>query len=144
MEATMSVYQKEKKLIYVNFFKYVKSKCFLYKMKYLLRSYIYTLVFTALVFQASALALIEKCIMLFSSGKNISHPKSTFWTCCTNSSSFFCVFYLSLESVILFSVSSIIVCFYIRKEILNELNSTKVETVICKCWMWLNRLNPSC
>ena len=74
----MSVYQKEKKLIYVNFFKYVKSKCFLYKMKYLLRSYIYTLVFTALVFQASALALIEKCIMLFSSGKNISHPKSTF------------------------------------------------------------------
>ena len=45
---------------------------------------------------------------------------------------------------IISSVSFIVVCAFIEKEVLNELNSTKMEMLICKYRMSLNPLNPSC
>ena len=44
---------------------------------------------------------------------------------------------------IISSVSFIVVCVFIEKEILNELNSTKVEMLSCKYRVWLNPLNTS-
>ena len=44
---------------------------------------------------------------------------------------------------IISSVSFIVVCAFIEKEVLNELNSTKMEMPMCKYRMSLNPLNPS-